>query len=84
MVKRDGAETRRERIKEIAKMLQAGFHEKMEKGEKPEFQLSKFITLVEFDYGLSREKVIEYLEIIQGIGQIEIDYENDKLRKPEF
>ena len=84
MVKKDGAETRRERISQIARSLQAAFHEKKEKGEIAELKLSKFISLVMFNTGLTKEKVVLYLEVIQDIGQCEIDSENGKIRKPEF
>jgi len=84
MVKKDGAETRRERIKEIARSLQAAFHEKKEKGEKLELQLSKFISSVMFNTGLTKEKVILYLEVIQDMDQCGIDFDNDKVRKTEF
>jgi hypothetical protein len=84
MVKKDGAETRRERISQIAKDLQAAFYEKKENGEKEELSLSKFISLEMYRTGLTRDKVIEYLGIIEAMGQCEIDSENDKIRKPEF
>ena len=84
MVKKDGAEARRERIKQIAQSMQAAFHEKKEKGGTPELQLSKFISSLMFNTGLTREKVILYLEIIQDMGQCELDFENDKIRKPQL
>ena len=84
MVKRDGAETRKERISQIAGDLQAEFYEKKEKGEKPELQLSKFIFLLMYNTGLTKEKISLYLEVIQGMGQCEIDSENDKVIKLEF
>ena len=84
MVRKDGAVTRKERIQEIARSLQAAFHEKKEKGEKLELRLSKFISSIMFNMGLSKEKVILYLQIIQEIDQCEIDFENDTVKKPEF
>ena len=84
MVKKDGAQTRAERIKEIAQMIQATFQQLIEKGEKPELPLSKTIGKIMFNMGLQRDTVIEYLEIIQDNDQIEIDYKNDKIKKPEF
>ena len=81
MVKKDGAETRRERISQIARDLQSAFHELKEKEEKEELVLSKFIAFQMFNMGLSEGKVMEYLRIIEKVGQCEIDTANDIIRK---
>ena len=82
MAKRDGAGTRKERINKIAVDIQAAFYKKKECGELEELQLSKFIGLEMFDTGLTNAKIKEYLEIVQMKGQCELDFENDKIRKP--
>jgi hypothetical protein len=33
--------------------------------------------------GLTKDTVMEYLEVIQGMEQIELDAVNDKIRKPK-
>lgn len=84
MVARDGAETRKERISQIAKDLQAAFYERKEKGEPEELELSKFIGLEMYNTGLTKTKTMEYLEIIETLGLCELDKENGKIRKPKF
>jgi hypothetical protein len=78
MVKRDGAETRRERISQIARSIQATFQQNKEDGE---ISLSKLIGLIMYQHGLTREKVMEYLQVIETMGQIELDVVNDKIMK---
>lgn len=82
MVKRDGAETRRERISQIARDLQAAFYERKERGEKEELDLSKFIGSQMYKTGLTKEKIEEYLEVLETMGQCELDSVSDKIRKP--
>ena len=81
MVKRDGAETRRERITEIARFIQAAFQKKKEAGESEELSLSKLVSTMMFLKGLTKDTVMEYLEVIQGMEQIEVDVVNDKVRR---
>ncbi len=83
MVKRDGAETRRERISQIARDLQAAFFEKKGKGEPEELELRKFIGLEEYKTGLTKLKIMEYLEPIEFRGLCELDLENGKIKKPK-
>ncbi len=82
MVKKDGAETRKIRISQIAKDLQARFHEKKNNGHKEELKLTKFVAFQQYETGLTKSKIVEYLRIIETMGQCEIDLENDKIRKP--
>jgi len=76
MVRRDGAEARKERIEKIARSIQATLH--IEK----ELQLSKTLAALEYDTGLTEDRLMEYIEIIERLGQITIDLENDKIKKP--
>ena len=80
MVKKDGAETRRQRIAQIAKMVQATLHAS-KNGEIP---LSKFVAGVMYETGLTRDKIVEYLEVPEEMGQFEMDIVNDKIRKPQI
>ena len=79
MVKNDGAETRRQRISQIARMIQATLHE----SKNEEISLSRLIGTVMYQMGLTKEKVMEYVEIIQTMGQCELDVVNDKIRRPQ-
>ena len=78
MVRRDGAETRRERITQIAKSVQSSLYQNKEQGWIP---LAKTISKLMFETGLTWEKVREYLEIIQNAGQFEIDPESDRISR---
>jgi len=76
MVRRDGAEARKERIEKIARSIQATLH------TEKELKLSKTLAVLEYDTGLTEDKLMEYIEIIEKLGQITIDMENDKIKKP--
>jgi hypothetical protein len=80
MVKQDGAETRRERISKIARYIQATFAQN--KGA--EIKLSNLVGVIMYDEGLTREKIMEYLRVIEMKGQIEIDEDKDTAKKPEM
>ena len=75
MVRRDGAEVRRERIQDIAKNLQRLLL------NHNELQLSKVFAGLQYEYGLTKAKLTEYLEILQGLGQFVLDRERDKIIK---
>ena len=47
-----------------------------------ELKLSKTLAVLEYDTGLTEDKLMEYIEIIERLGQITIDLENDKIKKP--
>lgn len=68
MVKRDGAFTRSQRIKDIQTFILDL--------RKPE-RLSKLLALFQMKHGLTREKVREYLDIIVELHSITIDEERD-------
>ena len=76
MVRRDGAEVRKERIEKIARAIQAALH------SEKELQLSKTLAALEYETGLTEESVREYVKLIERLGQITIDWENDKIKKP--
>ena len=76
MVRRDGAEARKERIQQIICRVVA----KLNRGE--EVVLSKTISEIQYDFGLTKQTIIEYLEIGQDLGRFEIDAENDRIKKP--
>jgi hypothetical protein len=75
MVKRDGAETRKERIEQIARKIMA------ELNKEEEISLSKTISEIEYEFGLTKEKTMEYMKILQDLGRFIIDEDNDKIKK---
>jgi len=75
MVSRDGAQIRKERIQEITKRVLSYLYKK--DGEIP---LSKTLALLEYDIGLRREKIVQYLNIGADVGRFVIDKEKDKIK----
>jgi len=73
MVRRDGAAIRKERIKDIAIKIQSLLH------KHGEIQLSKTVAILKFEIGLTKEKIMEYLRVLEAIEQFTI--EGDKIRK---
>ena len=74
MVRRDGAEIRKERIQEVARFIQrALLNEK-------ELSLSKTLAVLAYETGLTKEKLMEYLNILENLGQFAIKKEQDRIR----
>lgn len=74
-MKRDGAEIRKERIQEIARNIQKQLHNH---GELP---LSKTLAAFQYEFGLTKEKLTEYLEILEGLGQFIVDKQYDFIKR---
>lgn len=77
MVRKDGAEVRKLRIKEIAKKIHAALYE----SANGEIFLSKTIAIIMYDTGLTKDRVWEYLQVPFEMGQFQIDEVNDKIKK---
>jgi len=77
MVRRDGAEVRRDRIQTIAQYIQKELY----KSPNGWILLNKTIAILMLEHGLTRGKLMEYLEILQVADYFEIDVENDKIKK---
>ena len=75
MVRRDGAEIKRERIQQIARLIQRSLL------NNKELSLSKTIATLEYEIGLRPERIMEYLTVLEKIGQFTIDNEGDKSKK---
>ena len=75
MVRRNGAEAKRERMRQIAQYIQA----KLRREEM--ILLSKTIAELEYDFGLTKERILEYLETLENLGQFAIDNKLDKITK---
>jgi predicted GNAT family acetyltransferase len=75
MVRKDGAEARKERLQRIAQAIQAALHKE---GQIPLFRT---MAAFQYDFGLTRERVEEYLEILENIGQFVIDKQQNIIKK---
>jgi hypothetical protein len=75
VVRRDGAAIRQERMAEIAREI----HSKL--NQNTELSLSKTIAMFQYRFGLTRDKILEYLGILQDLGQFEVDSEKDRIQK---
>jgi len=75
MVRRDGAEVRKERIQEIARVIQRSLQ------NHGELSLSKTVALLQYEFGLTKEKLLEYLGVLEGLGQFVIEKEHDRIRR---
>ena len=75
MVRRDGAEIRRERIQQIARLIQSSLQ------KSPEISLSKTLATLQYQFGLKKDKLMEYLSILEDLGQFTIDNDGDKIKK---
>ena len=77
-MRRDGAETRKERLQQIAKFVQASLFQNKESGEIP---LSKTVAKLMLATGLTEPKVLEYLGLLQKADEFELDAQNDKIKR---
>lgn len=49
--------------------------------DQPEVSLSKTLAILEYELGLTKAKLLEYLEVLQSIGQFTIDNVKDRITK---
>jgi hypothetical protein len=77
MVRRDGAEVRRDRIKRIAQYIQKELYNSPDGW----ILLDKTVAILMLEHGLTKVKLMEYLEILQTANQFEIDFENNMIKK---
>ena len=78
MVRKDGAEARKERIAKIAANVQAALYQNKDVGY---ISLKKTVAKQELESGLTHQKIMEYLALLVEADQFEMDLENDKIRK---
>jgi hypothetical protein len=81
MVRHDGAETRRERIMQIAKSVHAALYQNKEVGV---VCLSKTVAQLEIESGLTKTRILEYFGILESAGQFELDFKNDVIRRSKM
>jgi len=74
MVRRDGAAVRKQRIEEIGRFIMSNL------AMNREIPLSKTLALLQYKTGLTKEKLMEYIGILQDLERFTIDIEKDKIR----
>lgn len=75
MVRKDGAEIRKQRIQEIATTVLRLLN------IENEMVLSKLLATLEYQTGLTKDKLMEYLEIMESMGQFTLSKESDRIFK---
>lgn len=83
MVRNDGADAKTERLKTIAAYFHAEHHKQKSAGDPQAVPLAKAIPYIEYNLGLSKKRIMEYLEIIENAGQIKIDKDNGLVKPGE-
>jgi hypothetical protein len=78
MVRMDGAEARKERIAQITRMIQANLNESKDAGY---IRLKRTIAQIMIDMGLTKIKVMEYLQLLNDAGKFEINEAEDKITR---
>lgn len=76
MVRRDGAEVRKERIQEIARTI----HSSLAKSN-GELSLKQTMAKLQYETGLTPEKISEYVSILENMGQFIVDKERAVIQK---
>ena len=75
MVSRDGAQIRKERIQTITQFVISQLYKNENK-----ISFSRTIASLEYEIGLRREKIVEYINIGADVGRFVIDNENDLIK----
>jgi hypothetical protein len=75
MVRRDGAEIRKERIQEVIKRVVSLLY------NNNEIELDSTIALLQYETGLRPDKILEYLEIGEQLKRFELDIDKNRIRK---
>jgi GTP-binding protein EngB required for normal cell division len=75
MVRRNGAEARKERLQEIARFIQRALY------TSKELSLSNTLVQVEYNFGLTGAKAMEYLRLLEKLGQFILVEKEDKIKK---
>jgi hypothetical protein len=76
LVRSDGAEVRKERLKKIAQFIQKALYN----SEDGWILLKKTVAHLMFEFGLTEKRLIEYLKILQNMDRFELDFENNKIK----
>lgn len=79
MVRRDGAAVRKERIQEIARIIQASLLK-----NSGGLSLKQTVATLQYEIGLTSEKIMEYLVVLENLGRFTLDKEHDAVKKIEM
>jgi transcriptional/translational regulatory protein YebC/TACO1 len=80
MVRRDGAETRKERYAKIAQTIQQLLFKAKEQGLNY-IPLRRTVIGFKVEMGLTFEKIIEYMTDLEELDQFVMDNERNQIRK---
>lgn len=75
MVRRDGAEIRKERIQEVVRKIVSLLH------NQEKIKLDSTVVMLEYETGLRPEKILEYLKIGDNLKRFELDIDKNEIRK---
>jgi hypothetical protein len=78
MTRNDGVEVRRERIAPINQSIMALFNNNK---EKTEFPLDTILAEIEYNTGLTKKRILEYLSIGEKRGLFILDIANNRIRR---
>jgi len=79
MVRRDGVAVRTERIREITKLILSLLHK-----YNGIINYSKTFLMLQYEIGLTKDRLVEYLQIAAGTDHFVIDKEKDEIRSVTF
>jgi hypothetical protein len=74
MVDKDGAAVRKERIQKITQEVLKSLQ------NCKELSLSKTLAELEYNIGLTKPKILEYLQVATDAGRFILDIDNDKIK----
>lgn len=75
MVRHDGAEAKKQRMEQMARNVLSALT------QENELPLSNTVAGFEYAFGLTRERIVEYLETLEKLGRFTLDKERDKICK---
>jgi len=72
---KESAEARKERLQEIAKLIQKSLF------SQNEIPLPQTVAQLQCEFGLTKEKIMEYIELMQKLGRFTLDEKKLKIKK---
>lgn len=75
-MRNDGVEVRKQRIEDMARAVMSALN------KENELILSKTVAALQLN-GLKKERIMEYLEILENNDRFILDKKNDKIKKVE-
>jgi len=80
MVRNDGAEVRKNRISLINRTIHKWLNAVVENGSNS-ISLKKTVSLLILETGLTEDRIMEYLKILEDVGNINLDIEKDRINQ---